>query len=176
MPALVGTAVDDGDVIDLAVLLGSDGEELIDRLATGAGWPARFALVEDFFRLRLAAADREIDHDVRWAWGRLRRTGGQVSIASLAREIGWSPRHFGRRFFRETGVMPKVAARRLRFDRARRMVEGTTTLLADVARSCGYSDQSHMTRDFAQFAGSAPGALRARSRGLPGPALSAVRR
>jgi len=176
-PVLFGTTLRGDEVIDLKTLFGSAVDELIGQLVTALDWPSRFKLVECFLERRLGAARRDINPEVRWAWTQLCRTGGQVSIGALAREIGWSGRHFGRRFWEETGIKPKVAARRLRFDRARRMVQETSVPLADAAHASGYSDQSHMTREFAQFAGCAPAAFRtARFADLPGTPSSAARR
>jgi len=174
-PAMFGTNLLADEVIDLDLLVGSAVDELIGQLVIAPDWSSRFALVECFLERRLGGARREINSEVRWAWTELCRTGGQVSIAALAREIGWSGRHFGRRFWEETGVKPKVAARRLRFDRARRMVQETSISLADAALDSGYSDQSHMTREFVQFAGCAPAVLRTvRFADLPGTPSSAA--
>jgi transcriptional regulator GlxA family with amidase domain len=145
----------------LETLFGEASRELSAQLAMSPDWSSRFALVEHFLGQRLAATRREINPEIRWAWGQLRRSGGQVPIAALAGEIGWSGRYFGRRFWEETGIRPKAAARRLRFDRARRIVQETSVPLVDAALASGYSDQSHMTREFAELAGCAPAALRA---------------
>ncbi|HEY7007493.1 MAG TPA: helix-turn-helix domain-containing protein, partial [Jatrophihabitantaceae bacterium] len=79
-----------------------------------------------------------------------------VSIASIARAVGWSERHLATRFRTEIGLTPKAAARVIRFDRARRMLRARTG--ADVAARCGYFDQSHLVRDFVSFTGLSPSA------------------
>lgn len=87
-----------------------------------------------------------------------RESGGTVSINALAAEIGWSRQHLARRFGDEFGLGPKLAARVVRFERARRMLERTPSFvsIAQVAAACGYYDQAHLNRDFAELAGCSP--------------------
>ncbi len=175
--ALLGGTLAAGDgPVPLADLLGREADVLVERLAVASDWPARFALVDALLLGRLAAADTPARPEVRWAWDQLERSAGATPIHGLARAIGWSDRHFAACFREETGVSPKLAARRLRFDRARRMVEDSASSLADVAAACGYSDQSHLTREFSELAGRAPAAHRAaRFPDLPGTPADAPR-
>jgi AraC-like DNA-binding protein len=167
--SILGTALSCEVPVSLVDAIGPEAGELVDRLAEGVDWEQRFALVERFLDRRLDAATHALSPEVRWAWERLERSGGRASIRGLASEIGWSGRHFGRRFIEETGVMPKMAARRLRFDRARNLVECTPLALAEIAAACGYADQSHMTREFVELAGCSPAIYRAaRFPDLPG--------
>jgi AraC-like DNA-binding protein len=88
-------------------------------------------------------------------------TGGQLSTAGLADQVGWSSRHLGNRFTAEIGLTPKVAARVVRFDRARRRLgeragSGLASSLADLAADCGYFDQAHLAREFRDLAGCSP--------------------
>jgi transcriptional regulator GlxA family with amidase domain len=62
-----------------------------------------------------------------------------------------------RRFRSEIGISPRMLQRLVRFRRAFRMLSGPRPMsLARAAVLAGYFDQSHMTRDFRRFAGSAP--------------------
>ncbi|MBN8731718.1 MAG: AraC family transcriptional regulator [Acidobacteria bacterium] len=63
-------------------------------------------------------------------------------------------RQYRRRFRERVGVTPKLMARIQRFQQALR--RAGTTPLASVAAECGYADQSHLVRDFRQFAGMPP--------------------
>lgn len=145
---------------------------LRDRLAGEATWPARFALLDRAVAGRLsvtASLDPRLGH----AWRRLARTAGRVGVAELADELGWSRRHLAVRFRQEIGLPPKTAARLLRFQRAYATLSrdvlpaptgGATPVgecggWAELAVRCGYFDQSHLIRDFRQFAGTTPAAL-----------------
>jgi transcriptional regulator GlxA family with amidase domain len=100
---------------------------------------------------------REAVPEVVWAWRRLVRSGGMLDITGLAGEVGWSRRHLSERFRTELGVPPKVAARVMRFERARHMLGSAGhDGLARVAAVCGYYDQSHLTREWWDLAGCTP--------------------
>ncbi len=81
-------------------------------------------------------------------------SGGQVDIASVADDVGWSTRHLVRQFQIEIGLTPKTAARVIRFDRARRLIPHHRG--AEVAARCGYTDQLHLVRDFLDLTGLPP--------------------
>ena len=71
-----------------------------------------------------------------------------------------SCRHLTRQFQRAVGVSPKEFARVSRFLRALRILdEGQHRSLADVALSCGFSDQAHFNHEFRELAGMSPGEL-----------------
>lgn len=136
--------------------------ELLDRLDAAAGWNARFAVL-DRVLLRALSARVELPSGARRettaAWERLTATAGQVGVARLAAEVGWSRRHLTECFSAEFGIGPKALARVLRFERARWMlVRPGRPSLAEVAAECGYADQAHMTRDWHALAGASPSA------------------
>jgi transcriptional regulator GlxA family with amidase domain len=100
----------------------------------------------------------------------LEQSKGQVAIRSLARTIGWSERHLIRKFLTYFGVRPKVLARRIRFNHAFDLLSARSAdEISTIALDAGFSDQSHMTREFQTFCGVSPGVLRtARFDHLPG--------
>jgi AraC family transcriptional regulator len=87
----------------------------------------------------------------------------KLSLAELAAAVSLSRYHFARRFRKSTGTTPHEFVMRQRIERAKTMLRRTSTPLLDVAYSCGFADQSHMTRAFSQRVGVTPGRLRARS-------------
>jgi AraC-like DNA-binding protein len=146
-----------GDTVDLGALLGARAATLLDRLADTPGWPQRFDLLDQELQLLAARerAERGVRPEVGHAWDRLAQTGGNLRIAELAAELGWSRRHLGAQFRAETGLSPKSAARVIRFERAcDRLRTAAHPPLADVAADAGYVDQAHLARDFRELAGS----------------------
>jgi len=87
-------------------------------------------------------------------------SGGTVPVRDVARNVGWSERHLSARFTREIGLRPKTAARVIRFQRARRVLQRNVGAgrpnIAGVAAECGYFDHAHLIRDWQQFTGLAP--------------------
>jgi AraC-like DNA-binding protein len=145
-----------GDVVDLEALLGRHTGTLLARLADAPGWPERFALLD----AELAAlahrgrGEHGVLPEVGYAWDRLEETGGNLRIADLAREVGWSRRYLAEKFRDETGLAPKTAARVMRFERACDQLLGPgRPTFARVAADSGYVDQAHLSRDFRALAG-----------------------
>ena len=134
-------------------LLGGFARQLQERLQAAESWPERFAVLNSVLGRHLDQSRRAPTEVVR-AWTLLRRSHGRASIASIARQVGWSDRHLARQFSIEIGLTPKTAARVIRFDRARRLLPHHAG--AEVAVRCGYADQSHLVRDFTAFTGLSP--------------------
>lgn len=154
LPAGELACVDD----DAATVLGRRADRIRERLVAAATWSERFAVLDEELGA-LAARDRggEPPRAVVNAWDLLRRSRGGVPIASLADAVGYSDRRLATLFDAEIGLSPKTAARVIRFDRARRAVAASAPgRLGVIAAEHGYSDQSHLVRDFVAFAGRSP--------------------
>jgi len=92
------------------------------------------------------------------ALGHLARPG--VTVAEVADLVGLSHRRLIEIFTGHVGVTPKVFARLQRFQRAVVIVQQARSVdWAELAIGCGYYDQSHMIRDFSEFAGLSPADL-----------------
>ena len=85
---------------------------------------------------------------------------GPQSLSELARRIGLHPIYVARAFRTRFGCTVGEYVRCLRVERARRLLHHTRLALCEVAAQSGYSDQSHMTRDFKRAFDQSPGAYR----------------
>lgn len=144
-------------VVELDELLGSDAERWAAQLAQTRGWQQRFWLLDRLLDERLAAGPQPAPALV-WAWRTMQNAGGSVPIGDLARGAGCSHRHLVAQFREQIGATPKTAARLLRYTRAAGLLARSDLRPAQVAALCGYADQSHLTREYARFAGTTPGA------------------
>jgi AraC-like DNA-binding protein len=143
-------------VVTLEEVFGRGGTLLREAVAVAPDWARRFAVVDEFLLTLLDRARSPVPSVTR-ALGRLRESGGTVPVGVIAAEIGCSQRHLISRFREQVGVTPKLLARILRFERVVALVDARTEMgWAELAQACGYYDQSHMIRDFNQFAGSPP--------------------
>jgi AraC-like DNA-binding protein len=154
MPAgeLAGT---DGDA---DAVLGYLVERIRNRMGEAATWGERFAVLDDELgTLVTGEAMAGPPAAVVNAWRLLRSSGGAVPIGTLADAVGYSDRRLTTLFDAEIGLTPKIAARVIRFDRARRAVQvAAPGRLGRIAAEHGYSDQSHLVRDFVAFTGRSP--------------------
>lgn len=147
-------------MVDIDDVLGHAGHALREHLGATRDWAGRFTLVEQFVADRLLhQPSPEIAH----AYRRLEQQAGNLRITDLAREIGWSRKHFAHRFRAETGLGPKTIARIMRFQRACRLARtGAQRDWAALSGASGYADQAHMVREFTALAGESPAAWRRR--------------
>jgi AraC family transcriptional regulator len=83
-----------------------------------------------------------------------------IPVGSLAAMVKLSEAHFARAFKQSTGLSPHqyVIARRL--ERGKRLLADTGESIAQIALQCGFADQAHFTRRFAQHFGVSPSGLR----------------
>jgi AraC-like DNA-binding protein len=132
---------------------------LCERLAELGSWDARFDLLEAFICQRLAAA-KPANEAVTWALQRIAQTRGSLDIKQLTRELGYSHKHVIALFHDQVGVAPKLWARLVRFERLQKeLARGASSSWAQLALTCGYFDQAHLSRDVRQFTGAPPGEL-----------------
>ena len=145
---------------DAGAVLGPLATELHERIQAAPTWRQRFAVLDQVL-LRELRGDQPVSREVARAWRVLLATGGTAAVPELASEAGWSSRQLGTRFRTEIGLTPKEAARVVRFDRARRLLQRRVSDcqpagLATLAADCGYCDQAHLAREFRALAGLPP--------------------
>lgn len=78
------------------------------------------------------------------------RLDTDLNLDSLAEEGGYSRAHFLRMFRAATGITPHQYVLNLRLSRAQDCLRRKDASIIDVAVSCGFSSQSHMTSLFRQ--------------------------
>lgn len=127
-------------------------EPLFDLLGAGEVYPQLDrALEQRLARLapRLSAVDA--------ATRSIADCHGDIRIEDLVRRFGKSRRQFEREFRHCVGISAKHFAVIARFRRAAaRLSAAPATSLAAIACDTGYSDQSHMARDFQRLGGASP--------------------
>ena len=133
-------------------------QDLVDQLLAAPDWDSRFHLAEQ--ALARTPGQLAPDSKVVWAWQQLRRTRGQLPIAELAAELGWSHARLVSRFREQIGATPKQCARLFRFQQVvRHPAFAPGADWCDVAQDCGFYDQSHLIRETHAFAGDTPEGL-----------------
>ena len=126
--------------------------ELPGRLHDAATWSHRIAVLDRTLASLVARAHvvrprAEVGH----ALARLTRG---ARVGEVADEVGYSRRRLSTLVRDECGVTPKEFQRVARFELARGLVGRIP--LAEVAARSGYSDQAHLSREWAVLAGCSP--------------------
>ena len=143
-------------VTDLEMLLGPPARELRTLLLGAESAEQRFAHLERFLDARLSRG--VVPSMIVCAAARLiEEAHGNLRIASLHAELGVSRKQLWLRFARELGMSPKAYARLQRFVwTLARLRESTSVEWPRLAVAAGYSDQSHLVRDFRRVASASP--------------------
>ena len=145
--------------VDLAALSGPQGSTVRERVRETPDWAVRYALIDEFLLDRWEQGP-EVPAEVREAWQRLVARNGNIPIAEVAREVGWSHKHLITRFNEWVGVSPKKAARILRFEAFTRALDTRPhPTWSDLATRFGYADQAHLIRETRALTGHTPTSL-----------------
>ncbi|HYV85791.1 MAG TPA: GlxA family transcriptional regulator [Patescibacteria group bacterium] len=92
----------------------------------------------------------------------LDRPGDDLSVETLARRAGMSPRNFARVFTRQVGTTPARFVTSARVETARRLLEETSEPLETICSRSGLGTLESMRRAFLRVVGIPPGQYRAR--------------
>lgn len=136
-----------------AEVLGPGAETYLQALRTAPDFAARGRLSDEFFAGWLPGAAPGLGAA---AAGLLQARQGLLDIEELALRLGVSERTLLRRFRHEVGLSPKHFARLMRFRAAHAYLQDPAARWADAVLRFGYTDQSHLIRDYRDFAGETP--------------------
>ncbi|WP_321965026.1 AraC family transcriptional regulator [Paraburkholderia sp. J7] len=79
-----------------------------------------------------------------------------INVEDLAGAAGLSPRQFFRAFREQTGETPHRWLAGIRLEKAKGLLAHSNERLYDIAVSCGFSSQSHLSATFRQVTGMTP--------------------
>jgi AraC-like DNA-binding protein/ligand-binding sensor protein len=113
-----------------------------------------------FQGMRHASALRRAE---RFIWAQYTR---KITLPEIAEISGLSPAYFSTVFKEEMGETFSTYVNRLRVEKAAMMLTDTKRSLFQIAKACGFEDQSWFTRIFKLYAGTSPGKYRERGGSL----------
>lgn len=140
--------------VDLEVLWGRQALELRERLYVAASVHERFRILEHALNSWLERS-RDPRGAVKQALVDLDRP--LVDVGRVTQELRLSRRRFIEIFTEDVGMTPKRYARVRRFQRAlAAAMASSPPCWAELALACGYFDQAHLCREWAELAGVSP--------------------
>jgi AraC-like DNA-binding protein len=141
----------------LDALLGSANRELCERLQEAPSPERALDVLEGLLAARLPKV-RGVHPAVAHALARFSVTD---EVGAVVDECGYSHRRFITLFRESVGLTPKEHCRVVRLQRAVELAASRPEVsLVELAVTCGYSDQPHLSRDFRELAGVSPGHYR----------------
>jgi AraC-like DNA-binding protein len=143
-------------IIDLEVLLGAGARILRERLLSAGSPLARFMILESLLRGQRPLAIQVPDF-VRQAVGRIEETHGHIRVGELHEDVNISRKHLAVSFNRYVGLSAKAYARTQRFIWTVDSLKNSEDVeWSRLAAEAGYSDQSHLVRDFRRVGAASP--------------------
>lgn len=134
--------------------------ELADRIFGCADNEACISRIENWLLSRLAASPDGIIYNTKRMDAAVKKifAAPQTSVTELSSITCLSRKQFGRLFNSFVGIGPKEYACIVRFLKALALMQRNAgeINMAQMACACGYSDQSHLIREFRRFCGHTP--------------------
>ena len=93
----------------------------------------------------------------------IRKNLPDACLKDVADDMGYSPRHMGRKIMEASGGSFSDLLTRIRLQRAAELLQDTHLPVEAVARECGYQTTSGFYKGFIKIYGMAPGEYRARA-------------
>lgn len=146
---------------ELSELFGSSIKDLMDRV-DGLDQQQAVDLLRDF----IIELTPTIDNDSKLVAEMVKDIydrDGVVIMKELLQKYPIGPRKLQRMFKEHVGLSAKHFSKIIRFNKAKKLIESNPSIsLTRLAFECGYSDQSHFTKNFREFYGISPGLHRKR--------------
>jgi AraC-like DNA-binding protein len=143
-------------VVDLETFLGDDGRDLVEGVRAAGSVAARFTVFEDLLKRRLLTAEPAPEF-VRLCAEKIVSAHGTLHVSTLYQGVGVSRKHLAVSFPRYFGIPTKSYAKLQRFVwTLERLRESSTVDWSRLALDAGYSDQSHLVRDFQRIGAASP--------------------
>lgn len=143
--------------VDLDNVLGVQSRQMLEHMADVNSLAQRVQVFECGLREYMKSSLAKLDN-MEYAIRRITHAGAHLKIRDLAAEMSVSERQLERWFLRSVGLGPKSWQRIARInsviDTARR---DPAPDWAALASDFGFSDQSHLVREFVAFTGMSPG-------------------
>jgi AraC-like DNA-binding protein len=91
--------------------------------------------------------------------------GERLTLTNVARVAGFAPSYFSRMFKRQEATTFEAYVRRLRVERAKQLLEGTSLSVERIGQLCGFGTRNYFHRVFKAAQGATPAEYRTRNRG-----------
>jgi AraC-like DNA-binding protein len=146
-------------MVPLSEVWGETADTLLAAMRRSKSDEACVAAIEEAVRTRIQTSKRpKVDNQMA-EFESIARIDSTTRVHDAADRLGLSSRQLERRCLDSFGLSPKTVLRRSRFLDMATAIRGFSTPSEDELASLRYFDQSHLNREFWDFAGMPPGAF-----------------
>jgi AraC-like DNA-binding protein len=129
------------------------GSLLVESIAEAADFQSKIAVVKKFIDDSFYQSDL-----LHMLISNIGRYNGNVRVSALEKETHYTARYLNKVFQQQLGIPPKAFANIIRFQTMlQKMNANRSFVTADLAAEFGYFDQSHLIKEFKEFAALTPG-------------------
>lgn len=152
--------------VEVSDIFGQDMLDMIKKLEDAAPDPNVLAgMVFEFLRQRIKINEGRNTSYLTEAMRYIRRETGAQTVEQLCEKVFVGERQLQRAFLNKIGINPKLYGRIIRFNSACFYLQNNPTANWTTATyAFGYTDQSHLIREFREFTGLNPKAFLSRYR------------
>jgi len=144
--------------LPLRILTGPVADRLEESIYEACTLKSRIEVIEKFFTRQLAMRREYEFNRITHSISHINRYRGITGVAELANMACLGRKQYERTFSSFVGINPKQFLRVVRFQNAISVrQENRTASLTSIAYLGGFSDQSHMVREFKAMSGLTPG-------------------
>jgi AraC-like DNA-binding protein len=146
------------NIISTAYLFGKQGQELYEKLNEKSSVPDKLQLLNLFFNTIAAKRKCRNDDVIQASINSIVKSKGLVSSIQLIKLTGYTERQIERKFIESIGIPPKRFSNIIKLHHFLKHLKNQSnhTSLTAMAYEAGYSDQSHLIKDFKKFTGMTP--------------------
>lgn len=124
---------------------------LLSRVAEAPGFEERIAAFESYYNDYIRD-ELEINPLVKYATEKIIQSRGNLNVAELSRDSGYSTCYMVKTFEKHVGLSPKLFSRIMRFQHVVQNLEGSQyRQMLDHIYELGYCDQNHFIKEFKEF-------------------------
>jgi len=147
------------NIIPIEYLFGKQGWELYEKLAGAFVIQEKLRLLNRFFA---GLAERRVCRDdslIKASVSFIIKNGGLISSRQLVKLTGYTERHIERKFSESIGINPRKFGNIIKLHHFLRQLktEPSDKRLTAFAYEAGYTDQSHLIKEFKKITGMTPG-------------------
>lgn len=154
--------VDSGEfrdsIITVDAIFGQTGRDLEEKLAALLTIPDRLQLLNHFFKTLEAKKPRTNQLIADSSLAFIIKNKGQFSLKQLVAYTGYTERHIERKFTEGVGLNPKKFGNIIKLHHFLKLLKNKTenTSLTSISYETGFSDQSHLIKEFKKHTGMTP--------------------